>query len=168
MGLLDERDLASWYFGRSIMGCGSDSADQSLDAVFQKNLIEVDEEAKSFSGKFEVGKQLRLEQSDQPLDGFDLNDHAICDYKIQPKSCVKSDVLINDGKRNLPLEFDTASRQLVTETNFIDGFQETRSQISMYLQCGVNDLSRDAIGFRRDRFEFVGHSFLAIAEFGAT
>ena len=68
--------------------------------------------------------QLRLAERQDGGDGFDLKDDRTGDHDIRLEALGDPHLLVDQGYRHLPRERDARLAQFVTETAFIDRFEE--------------------------------------------
>jgi len=69
---------------------------------------------------------------------FDFENQPIFDHKIEPVATVEFDAFILDRQGHLPLERDSSEMEFVAQTLLVCGFQKSRPQRSMHLDCRSN------------------------------
>ena len=109
-----------------------------LDAVFEQDDLEIDQQTKTQTGGFQIGNQLHLMNRAEIVRAFQLDDNAIADQQIDPVA-VNEYLFVRYDQSFLTLKRDQRFRQLITESFFIHAFQEPWSQSPMNLDGRPND-----------------------------
>jgi len=74
-----------------------------------------------------------------PLDGLQLDDHFIPDDQIYLVSAIELHAFIRYRKIDLALEGQPAKMQFMAQALFVSGFQQSRPELTMYLDRCPND-----------------------------
>src|SRR5262245_27849775 len=113
-----------------------------LDILFSK----IDDEPKSLLGKTQIGQKLSLENLVIGLNAFHfVNDFAI-DQQIDHQSFSQQPTFVLNRHTNLPLDLHAAQLQFMTQSLFIDIFQQTRtSELAMHVNRRNNRTAQVAV-----------------------
>ena len=108
---------------RSFFG---ETVDQSLDAVFEMDLSEVDEQSKALATQPEWRQHLFGVDGVQCFDGLQVHDHQVGNQQVGAKPFIEAQLFETNGNRNLPLNTKAKSAQFVGKHDFINRFEQTR------------------------------------------
>src|SRR5438270_4659057 len=76
---------------------------------------------------------------------LDLDDDLVFDEIVQPISTIEPMPSINDRKRLLTLELQSAIEHFVSDARVIRRFEEPRPKLAVHSDCGADDPSRDVV-----------------------
>jgi hypothetical protein len=70
-----------------------------VDAVFEHDLVEIDQQTQRFVQEFHVAEQLRLVDWKDLLDSLKLNNQTIVNQDIQTKWLLKNEAFVGDFQK---------------------------------------------------------------------
>ncbi len=127
----------------------------TLNAVLDHVLAEIDKEAKSFIHQPQIGQDLfavdRIERSDR----FQLHDHEIIDDQIGAETFVEPDPIPRDRNRYLSFHGVAMFAQFMRKQDLVYDFEDAWPEPSVQAVGRVNDHSRDFILFHTAKLELL-------------
>ncbi len=118
------------------------SENKTLNAIFQPGVVEIDEQPDPYTGEFHVGQQLGFMYPLDRLDAFEFDDQLVFDQHVDSKSTIEPDFFVMHRLWVLELELNSIAFQLISQTLFVGGFQQPRTENSVYF----NGTADHAIG----------------------
>ena len=100
-------------------------------AVLDERSIEVDQQAKPFVGEAKVGEELLPVHGQVLFDGLQFDDDCILDDKVGAEALLEFNAIVTDWHRHLAADPQATAFETVTEEDFIDGFEESGSEIGV-------------------------------------
>src|SRR5689334_2986733 len=100
---------------------------ETPNSVFDQRDVEVDQQAETAVGEFQVGQELRLVNGEQLLDGLQFHNDTSFNEQIEFQPGVDLNVVIPDRKQQLPLHLQSLPSELVNQTSFIDRLKKART-----------------------------------------
>jgi hypothetical protein len=80
-----------------------------------------------------------------PLDGFQFQDHFITDDQIDLVSAIELQTLIREREIDLTLEEQPAKVEFMAQALFISGFQQSRPELTMHFDRRSDDAARSRV-----------------------
>ena len=103
--------------------------------------MEIDDETRTQIAKAQMSKELRLICRRQSLLRFHIDNDLIIYQQIQSQISCQTNAFVTDRHSLLPFEGDAAQMQVMTQSFFVDRFQQTRSEAPMNFDGSANDFS---------------------------
>src|SRR5689334_8834800 len=77
--------------------------------------------------------------TDQLFDRLQFNDDLVFDEEIGPKPLVEKEFVISNRDRHLALDTEALFSEFMRKTDFVNGFEQSRSGPGVNLEGGVQD-----------------------------
>jgi hypothetical protein len=122
-----------------MMSGGLQLVDDTLDAVPEVVLVEIEEQAQSMAAQPEVREQLRLMDRQELRGCLQFDDDQVSYNHVYAISNVHSQAVIADGKWPLRHHGDPLLPQLVCKARLVGALQETRPQHGMHSHGSIDD-----------------------------
>lgn len=104
----------------------SGSVHKTLDAVFQMDNVEVYKQSDGFTTELEIRKHLRAVNGGNRIDRLQFDYNQVFDEQIVPGTRFEFDAIVNDGKRDLGIAFETGLLQFMLQAGWVRALQQTR------------------------------------------
>jgi hypothetical protein len=102
---------------------------ESLDAVVQAGLSEVDDEADLETAQAEIGEELGFMDRQGVLETLDFDHQPIVNDEIHPKLSARSPALVADRNGDLLLNRHSAKSQLVSSPLLVDALEQAGARL---------------------------------------
>ena len=137
--------LAAWRLGGFCERSFSEAVDDSSDASFDKDDVEVDEEAEAFVSQFQMGQELLFVYWRDGLHGFEFHDDLVLHNQVCIEAGINTNGLIDH--RNSLLAKDTQSSlfQFIRQSCLVNRFQQTWTQSGMHAKRCIDDVACDLV-----------------------
>ena len=122
-----------------------ESERNTLQSLFEKRDVEIDEQASTATCKAQIGQKLGLMHGQQNVHTFQFDDKLFDDQQVDPETAVQCVTFVVDGQFQLSSKRNTGCGEFVRQAVLVSGFQQTRSQYAMHLQGAPNDLGSQRI-----------------------
>lgn len=121
------------------------------DSVNQPPDVEVDQQPDSNLAQFQIREYLGLMDSDELVDGFHLNNHAVSYPKVQAIGKIDCDTTVSKRQRNLAFDPQALKDEVDCQTSLIRAFKQAWSQSPV----NVDSASDNGLCHRIDLSEFL-------------
>src|SRR5579871_4147439 len=113
--------------------CESVLHNEPTNSVLQHGHIGVHDESDFQAAQAEVGEHLSIMNRHESLRRFDFNDELTLDYDIHTIAALQSDVFVENRQWHLPLILDATLPKLEAQAFLVDGFEKSRTELSVDL-----------------------------------
>jgi len=117
----------------------------SVNAVFDEDLAEIDEQPKAFIAQAKVGENLLLMHRGDLFNGLQLDDDLVFHHQVGTKAFIEMDVVVDDGNGLLADDVKASKDQFMGQDGLIDRFEEPWAKSLVDVEGGINDVAREFI-----------------------
>jgi len=114
--------------------------------------VEVQQKPHSDAAQLQIGQQLRFVDRKNRFNGLDFHDYPLFNTKINLKSSLDSQSVINDSERNLGLDKKAGFGDFMLEAAVVGAFDKTRTERGMDFERASNRGFRNVIDFHTSLF----------------
>lgn len=120
----------------------------SSDAVLESCDVEIHQQADLLATELQIRDELRLEQRNHFLHGFQFDDDCIFNENVDSVAYNQFHLIVNHGQADLTQRLKPAFTKLINQTRFISRLQQSRSKPTVDFDGGGDDFrSERVIGF---------------------
>ena len=118
----------------------------SFDALAKRADVEVDQQPERLSRGLQVREHLGQVKGQEAVDRFQLDDEALANEQIET-SLTDWYLLVVERDSDLASKGNAAKSKLDGERLFVDGFEESGTQMAMDFESRVHDYCREVVEF---------------------
>jgi hypothetical protein len=117
----------------------------SVNAVFDEDLAEVDEQPETYVAQAKVGEKLLFVHRGDLFNGLQFDDNLVFHNEVSTKAFIEMDVVVDDGNGLLADDVKASKSQFMGQDGLINRFEEPWAKSLVNVEGGINDVARDII-----------------------
>src|ERR1044071_1525697 len=102
------------------------AVDDPLNAIFQANGSEVEQQSDLVAAKAQIGENLLGMYRCEFFDGFQFHDDSSLDEQVGTKALFKNHFIITNRNRDLPFHAQSSLPQFMRQKDFVNRLQQAR------------------------------------------